>query len=60
MDLYYVLYIGNDKFLGEDMIACDYEEAARYKKPDNLDFEFAQSRYPDVRWVGPCREGEHP
>lgn len=54
-DMYYVLYSPSKKmYLDEDGEYCKYEQAEKHPSP------FFTSMFEDVKWVGPCMEGEEP
>lgn len=53
--MFYVLYSPSRKqYLNEDGEFCKFEEAEKFEFP-----HFTPA-FSDVKWVGPCKEGEEP
>lgn len=60
--MYYVLYVPQRQaYLDEEGYIVSYEKAEKYAEPSSVILDIAQDEYGnDVRWVGPCKEGEVP
>ena len=54
--MFYVLYSPSHKqYLDEDRELCIYEQAEKFDRMDSY-----VTLENDIRWVGPCIEGEEP
>lgn len=55
VSLFYVLYSpSRKKYVNEDGEFCTYAEAEKHAGP------YFTPSFDDVKWVGPCKEGEEP